>query len=218
MNETTKRIILWSSVIVGLILLVWLLAYLGTPKTNGGSLSDAVSEQDNIKGNIDAKVVLVEYSDFECPYCAQINPIVNQLSEQFAPEDLAIVYRHFPLVSIHDGAEPAARASEAAAKQGQFWEMHDMIFNTQSTWAAQGSAEDFFISLAESLGLESEQFKADMNSDEVKTRVRADISSGNKSGVQGTPTFFLNGSQIPTPQTYAEFSAVIENALAQTQE
>ncbi|MBI2436813.1 MAG: thioredoxin domain-containing protein [Candidatus Magasanikbacteria bacterium] len=214
MTHTIKRIILWSTTILGLIVFVWLLAWLGTPKTNGGALSEAVSEVDNIKGNLDAKVVLVEYSDFQCPFCAQIYPIVKQLSSKFSPEDLGVVYRHYPLIQIHANAELAAQAAEAAGLQGKFWEMHDAIFNTQSTWSTLDTVEDFFISLANSIGLDTEKFKIDLNSSEVQNKVKRDVSSGNKSGVQGTPTFFINGQGIPTPQTYEDFVRVIENTLS----
>jgi protein-disulfide isomerase len=214
MNNTTKKIFLWGGLTLGLVLLVWLLAVLGTPKTSDGLLSESIHESDNVKGSRDAQVVLVEYSDLECPFCAQINPVVKQVSERFSEDELAIVYRHFPLTQIHKNAELAARSAESAGKQGKFWDMHDVIFNTQSTWSAQGDAREYFVSLANSIGLDTAQFERDLDSTEVKEKVRRDLASGNKSGVQGTPSFFLNGVAIPTPQTVPEFEALIQAELS----
>lgn len=208
-----KRILLWGGMTVGIILLIVLLAKLGAaPPSTGGPLAAPVSDSDHFKGNQNVKVTLVEYSDFQCPGCAQMYPIIKQMAETFK-DDLKVVYRHYPLKQIHKNAELAARASEAAGLQGKFWEMHDMLFNTQQQWSTEGDPETFFVNLATSLGLDIEKFKADLKSDAVKNKVDADYSSGTASGIQGTPTFFLNGERIPNPRTIAEFEGIIKSAL-----
>lgn len=209
----SKRILLWGGMILGIVLLIVLLAKLGTvPPATGGPLAATVSDSDHSKGSANAKVTLVEYSDFQCPACGQMYPTIKQLAETFK-DDLKMVYRHYPLKQTHQNAELAARASEVAALQGKFWEMHDMIFNTQQQWSTEGEPETFFVNLATSLGLDIEKFKADMKSDAVRDRVNVDAASGLASGIQGTPTFFVNGERIPNPGTIAEFENVIKAAL-----
>ncbi len=207
-----NKIILWTAIIGGLVLLVFGLAKLGTTSSGGigASLPLAVSDEDHSKGAENPKVTIVEYSDFQCPGCASVYPTVKQIVSEF-PNDVKFVYRHFPLTQIHPNAIPAAYAAEAAAKQGEFWAMHDMIFNTQRTWANESDPMTHFESYAESLGLDVEKFKEDVERKEVKDKVARDERSA--SGLRGTPTFFLNGKQIDNPANYAEFKTLIENAI-----
>ena len=123
------------------------------------------------------------------------------------------MYRHFPLSQVHSNADTAARASEAAGNQGKFWEMHDKLFETQKTWSNQGNAEDIFAGYAEGLGLDVERFRNDIDSKEVKDRVRDDSQSGVRAGINSTPTFFINGEQIVNPRNLDEFRNVILEAL-----
>lgn len=179
--------------------------------TTDGLLANSVSALDNTKGNPDASVTLVEYSDFECPACGAYAPVVKTLVEEYA-DRINFVYRHFPLPQ-HLSAKPAAYAAEAAGKQGKFFEMHDMIFADQSEWSTARNPEEIFAGYAEKLGLDMEQYAIDVLSDEVKNKVQADLQSGNQSGVRGTPTFYVNGKQIANPQTYEAFKAIIDDAI-----
>ena len=175
------------------------------------SLTSAVIESDWIKGDKDSKIIITEYSDFQCPACASYYEIVKQIHKEFG-DKLAIVYRHFPLRQIHANAEIAALSAEAAGKQGKFWEMHDIIFENQKKWESEKNAGEIFIKYAEDLGLNTEQFKQDLDSKEVKDKVEADYQSGVKAGVNHTPTFFINGKEIQNPRSYEEFKNIINEA------
>lgn len=173
---------------------------------------NSVAENDTVKGARDARTVLIEYSDFQCPACATYQPIVKQLAQDFDGK-IAIVYRHFPLQQ-HTHAKLAAYASEAAGKQGKFWEMHDMIFETQKEWSSLNDARDTFIGYAEKLGLAPAQFVADIDSNEIAEKVDAQYKSGMRAKVNGTPTFYLNGEKLDTPRTYDGFKTVIGEVIA----
>ena len=175
------------------------------------SLAGSVIESDWIKGDKDSKIIITEYSDFQCPACASYYEIVKQIHKEFG-DKLAIVYRHFPLRQIHANAEIAALSAEAAGKQGKFWEMHDMLFENQKKWEGDKNAGEIFIKYAEDLGLNTEQFKQDLDSKEVKDKVEADYQSGVKAGVNHTPTFFINGKEIQNPRSYEEFKNIINEA------
>lgn len=179
-------------------------------------LTASVSDKDVFKGAKDAPVVLVEYSDFQCPACAVYYPLVKKLSEEFGTA-LQVVYRQFPLNAIHTNADAAARAAEAANLQGKFWELHDMIFEHQSEWANSKDAAALFGQYAFSLGLNQEQFLKDMESQQVKDKVSRDLKSGWDSQVQGTPTFFLQGKKIANPSSYDAFRQLILNAKPSNQ-
>ncbi|HRX44094.1 MAG TPA: DsbA family protein [Candidatus Dojkabacteria bacterium] len=145
------------------------------------------NNKDHIQGNEKSNVTLVEYGDFECPYCGEAYPIVKEI-QKIKGDVLRFVFRNFPLSEMHPYALHAAYAAEAAGKQHKFWEMHDILFENQE------NLEDKNLRLyAEKLSLDIDQFTNDMNSDEVAKKVQEDIMGGIKSGVNGTPTFFING-------------------------
>ena len=127
-------------------------------------------------------------------------------------DNLAIVYRHFPLRQIHKNAEMSALSAEAAGKQNKFWEMHDMIFENQKNWENDKNAKDIFIGYAKELGLNFEQFKNDLGSKELEQKIEADYQSGVKAGVNHTPTFFLNGKEIQNFRSYDEFKVIVSEA------
>ena len=188
------------------------------PDRVGDSAEDlplaAAAPGDWTKGGADPKVVLVEYSDFQCPACGYFFPIVQQLLEEFG-DDLQLVYRHFPLRQIHPNAALAAQAAEAAGRQGKFWEMHDRIFAEQESWAdlSRSKARDSFVAYAEQIGLDTMRFVADLESDAVREKVRRDEQSGKRARVRGTPTFFLNGERIQNPKNYDAFRNLIREQL-----
>jgi protein-disulfide isomerase len=154
-----------------------------------GELTPPVSAQDHTAGPDDAPVTLVEYGDFECPYCGMAHPIV-QAAQRDLGSQLRFVFRHFPLAEAHPHARLAAQAAEAAGAQGRFWEMHDTLFEHQDAL----DVEDL-VGYAESLGLDSAQFARDLESGTYAKKVRDDFRSGVRSGVNGTPTFFVNGNR-----------------------
>lgn len=152
-------------------------------------LSIAVSETDHMQGDPSAGCILVEYGDYECPHCAAAHPVVRRLQKHFG-ERVSFVFRNFPLTQVHPWAEPAAEVAEFAGARGRFWEMHDLLFENQRSFG-----DRLFSELAESLGLDSAQLKADLEARTYRARIRADFAGGVRSGVNGTPTFFINGKR-----------------------
>lgn len=178
------------------------------PAVLPGTLADPVTSSDWVRGNRDAPAVLVEYSDLQCPACANYYPLLKRLESE-AGDRVAVVYRHFPLIGLHKNAELAARAAEAAGKQGKFWEMHDFLFERQRDWAEAADPRDTFISYAGMLSLDAQKFASDLDADDVKKAVNDDVRGGNRSRVNATPTFFLNGNKISNPRSYDELKAIV---------
>ena len=161
------------------------------------ALKLAVNSADHHLGNVNAAVTLVEYGDFECPYCGRAHPLVKRLLKERGNE-LHFVFRNFPLRTIHPHAYIAAISAEAAGKQGKFWEMHDLIFENQDKLST-----NYLLSLAENINLDLAQFDKDSKSKEIQNKIETDFESGIRSGVNGTPTFFLNGYLLLTyDETY----------------
>lgn len=173
---------------------------------------EPITDSDWISGNTQSKTTLIEYADYQCPACGAYYPILKALKQNSGAE-FRFVFRNFPL-SQHKNAKPAAYAAGAAGGQGKYWEMHDMIFERQEQWSNASNAEALFISYAEFLGLNMEQFKNDIKSSEVMDKVQADYDGGLKAGVRATPTFYLNGRQIQ-PTSYEEFISAITQANAE---
>jgi formate-nitrite transporter family protein len=157
-------------------------------------LAVPVSSTDHILGPADAAVSLVEYGDFECPNCAAAFPVIQNLIESLAGR-LRFVFRHFPVSIRHDHAEKAAEASEAAAAQGKFWEMHDILFRNQDDLDRES-----LIGYARSLNLDLDRFSYELDESLHAERVFRDIASGEASGVSWTPTFFLNDIRHGVPR------------------
>jgi protein-disulfide isomerase len=156
--------------------------------TEDATLTLAVSEpRDHVRGPRTAPITLVEYGDFECPYCGQAYPVVKELEARMG-ERLRVVFRHFPLTEVHPHAAHAAEAAEAAGAQRRFWQMHDLLYERQD------ALEDAdLIGYASELGLDLDRFQVELAQGVHRTRVREDFMSGVRSGVNGTPTFFING-------------------------
>lgn len=172
---------------------------------------------DHVFGKADSKVVLLEYGDFQCPGCASAYSTLKTLSEEFKDE-IAFVYRNFPLTSIHPNAKAAAAAAEAAGLQGKYWEMHDKLFEEQNSWKSLSISErtDRFISYAKLVGVKDEaKFKTDMASENVDQKIGFDLALGKKMGVSGTPGIFLGKDKIDT-ETWNDidkFREKIEDAI-----
>jgi Na+/H+ antiporter NhaA len=174
-------------------------------------LADPVeADRDHIRGPADAHVTLVEYGDFECPYCGQAEPVIRELLSDFG--DLRYVWRHLPLNDVHPRAQLAAEASEAAGAQGAFWPMHDLLLEHQYELNAKDLVE-----YAEQLGLDVKSFTEDLTNSRWSERVAADIESADVSGVAGTPSFFVNGQRQVGAYDIATLSRAVRTARAQAE-
>ena len=152
-------------------------------------LKPAVNSKDHFQGNENAVIELVEYGDYQCPHCGRAYPIIKSIQEKMG-DDLKFVFRNFPLAQIHPNAVHAAIATEAAGLQGKFWEMHDFIFEHQSR-----EDDSSLVRYANILKLNVQQFEADFEKQELAQKVDDDFESGVRSGVNGTPSFFINGEK-----------------------
>ncbi|HVS58707.1 MAG TPA: thioredoxin domain-containing protein [Candidatus Saccharimonadales bacterium] len=168
-------------------------------KSNGGSSSN-VSATKHIEGNGSTGVTLVEYGDYECPFCAEWYPVVKQVQSDYSSQ-IYYQFRNFPLQSIHKNAFAASRAAEAAGLEGKFWEMHDQLYvnndyQGQSGWVSSNDPLTYFDQFAKNIGLNVTKFNTDYSSDKVNALVNADLTEGNKLGINSTPTFYLDGKLI----------------------
>ena len=173
---------------------------------------EEVVERDVIKGNPDAKLTLVEYSDFQCPACRAQHQSIREIWPA-VKGSVRFVYRHFPLSNIHPHAITAAYYSEAAAKQGKFWELHDLFFDRQRQWSGSTDIKPVFDGYVDELKLDKEQFAKDLASDEVRDKVANDIQSAKKAYAASTPTLFLNGKLLSDVREADKLKAVIRQAI-----
>jgi protein-disulfide isomerase len=162
-----------------------------------------------IRGKADAPITIVEYGDFQCPFCKKSRPTLKQILDTY-PEQVRIIYKHFPL-SFHREAMNAHRASLAAGEQGKFWQMHDLIFDSPA-----GLSPDAMKKHAQELGLDLAKFDADYGSDRILAKITADQEEGKKALVRGTPAFFVNGKMISGAQPFEAFKKEIDAQLAAT--
>src|SRR5437879_8969598 len=175
-----------------------------------GALTVPVSEdRDHTQGPADASVTLLEYGDYECPYCGAAYPIIKEVQARMG-ERLRFAFRNFPISTSHPHAEQAAEAAEAAAAQGRFWEMHDLLYENQRQLGDRDLR-----GYAESLGLELERFDRELAEHVHAARVREDFMSGVRSGVNGTPTFYVNGARHDESYDVETLIAALERAAAQ---
>jgi len=166
-----------------------------------------VGDRDHVQGDADAPVTLVEYGDYQCPYCGRAYPIVKAVQNHFGKR-LRFVFRNFPLSEIHPHAAQAAAAAEAAADHGKFWEMHDSLFELQ-----ERLGERDLLKYASELGITSAGFLELMQSEEKADRVQEDFMTGVRSGVNGTPTFFINGVRYDGSWDFTDLVSAIEASL-----
>lgn len=185
---------------------------------NGGDNKNTSAEaSQHIAGKKDSKVTLLEYGDFQCPACKSYFPLIDQLKAEYG-DRVAFQFRHFPLVQIHPNAFVSARAAEAAGKQGKFFEMHDLLYENQETWANSSSPIPLLQGYAKQLNLNIDQFNSDMNSSAVADTINADVKSAQALGASSTPTFAINGKKIDkNPQSLDEFKKLLDDALANNQ-
>jgi protein-disulfide isomerase len=169
-------------------------------------LKAPVSAHDHWRGDPDAPVVLVEYGDYQCPYCAAAHPIVEELLHSFR-SDLAMVFRHFPLSEAHPLAFPAAQTAEFAGERNRFWEMHDALYMNQPRLSLQT-----LFRLAEALGLPQNELQDTMSHGRYADKIRSDFLSGARSGVNGTPCFFINGMRHDGGWSFDDLAVAIQTA------
>ena len=147
-------------------------------------------------GDAKASVTLEEFGDFQCPPCGLLHPVLKTMEQEYGPR-LRIIFRQFPLVSVHQYAAVAARSAEAAGMQGKFWEMHDLLYENQKSWSNAFDVRPIFEGYATKIGLDLEQFRRDSSSEAAAQRILQDGKRGTALGVKGTPTVFMNGSEVP---------------------
>lgn len=167
-----------------------------------------IDETDWQKGSASPSATLVEYSDFQCPACKAYQPLVKTLIEKHK-DKVKLVYRHYPLAQ-HKHAQIAAYYAEAAGMQGKFFEMHDKLFAGQTDWEKLNNPEQTFQNYGKDLKLDVVKLKKDAASSAAKDSVSKDLASGTAAGVEGTPTFFINGKKISSPQSIEEFEKLLE--------
>jgi len=209
MNILKENLIL---IIIGIVsLLVVAVAVL---TTSAGQLPSGVSNQDLVKensqvlGSRDAKVTIVEFSDFQCPACRAAHSIVKEVTAEYG-DRILFVYRHFPIVSSHPDALDAAEAAEAAGEQGKYWEYHDILFENQENLKKEDLQK-----YAKKLGLDMDKFGEALDTGKFKDKVRADIDDAQKLGVRATPTFFINGERYQGVIELDKFKSLIDRELA----
>ena len=166
------------------------------------SKAAAGAEPPHIRGEAGAPVTIEEFADFQCPPCRKLHPELKKIESEYGNR-LRVIFRHLPL-SMHEHAGEAARASEAAAEQGRFWEMHDLLFERQREWSEAANVRDIFIGYARSLGLDAERFTKAMDGPEVAARILSDQKRAESVDITGTPTLFINGLEIAAEAMSAE--------------
>lgn len=219
-NRQFRSFIIWTvaalAVIIALLIVVKLVSD-GQPGNSTNSPRSVLPAElagvkltDQVRGERSSGVVLIEYSDFQCPACASVAPFLDQLYTDYGGR-VAFVYRHFPLPA-HQNSVPAALVAEAAGQQGKFWEMADELFTKQNDWSTVADPTDKFTALARSLGLNIEKFSADWKSPALKQKITEASQEARKLNLDHTPTFFLNGREVEL-KSYDDLKTTIDQAL-----
>lgn len=214
----------WIAIVVVVAVLIGIFAF--TSNGNNTASSSKLTPTEHIEGQGKDGVTLVEYGDYQCPYCGEYYPTVKQVVAQY-DDQITFQFRNFPLTSLHPNAFAGARAAEAAGLLGKFWQMHDLLYDQNdeyydsneeaAEWIGVTDPEPVFVKDAESLGLNAQKFEQLYNSDQVNNLVLADENAGNKLGIDATPTFYLDGKQIQVDNTASAFDSLINAAIAQKQ-
>jgi protein-disulfide isomerase len=214
----TKEVKILISIAAVIIIGGGLLFFFGTPKAEApGKAVDEkslVRETSHSIGPSDAKVTIVEFGDYQCPACAQADPTMERIIDEYAKTGkIRFVFRHFPL-SIHANAMPAAEAAEAAGSQGKYFEMHAKIYAGQPEWEKLTDPKQKFIEYASSLGLDTAKFEKEYSDQTHRDIIQTDADDGKNLGVNATPTFFINGEKKVAVIPYEELKKQIEELLS----
>lgn len=170
------------------------------------------SYKDPVKGASDPKVVIIEFSDFQCPACKAMYPVLKEIVKKY-PEEVMVAYKNYPLTRVHRWAYTAAVAGECAYRREKFWEYHDLLFERQKEWANSRDARVDFLNMAEELGMDRMEFLRCMESKEIKDSVSADMEEGRRLNIHSTPTFFINGKRYVGVFKPWEFDYIVRKAL-----
>ena len=205
----------WVVIAAIVVIFVGVFALTGNKSNTASNSSSGGTLTQHIEGNGKDGVTLVEYGDYECPYCEAYYPTVKQIAAEFN-DQIYFQFRNFPLTSIHPNAFAGARAAEAANLQDKFWQMHDMLYEPTNwqVWSTSSDPTPYFWQYAAALGLNVNQFKTDFAGSKVNDLVQADMNEGNKLGVNGTPTFFLDGKQVQVANDVSAFEKIINAEIA----
>ena len=218
-RQKMSRIALWGGVLLFIVALIVGMMQAVKSKDDGSGSSDKggtvapITADDQQLGENNLGIEIIEYGDYQCPACAQVHPVVKQVLEKYG-DYIGLAFRHFPLRQIHQNGQIASQAVEAAGKQGKYWEMHELLFDRQSDWSKERNPEDLFTQYAGEIGINGEQFKTDLKSNEVKDAVNADYESGVKANVSGTPAFFLNGEKVENAGTLSAWEKLIDPLIS----
>lgn len=179
--------------------------------------SASVQPSNHVQGTTKNNVTLVEYGDFQCPACSRYYPVVKQITEKYK-DRVQFQFRNLPLSQIHKNAFAGSRAAEAAANQGKFWEMHDLLYENQTYWSESTNAKSYLEQYAKQLKLNMSQFDKDFSSERTNAVINADINAFNKTGQpMQTPSFFLNGKAVNPNATTQDFEKILNEALKNKQ-
>ncbi|MBD3330090.1 thioredoxin domain-containing protein [Candidatus Peregrinibacteria bacterium] len=213
MDKRTNLILIWSVAIVIIAFFVYIVVTnIGPGSLNNDELGK-INKTDYTWGNPEALVTIIEYSDLQCPACAYIHSsLIKPLLEDYG-DKVHYAFRHFPLKNIHPQAVAAARALEAAGAQGKFWEMQDILFESQEEWSNKSDPKEKFNVYAQDLGLNLEKFKTDSSSSKYLKLIEDSYDFAVDNGLNYTPSIVLNGELIDNPKSVDEFKAVIDGAI-----
>lgn len=211
----------WAIIVIIIVAFAGIL-WVKNDQQNNNNSNTAAQPSENLRGDTASKVKLVEYGDFQCPYCGEYYPIIEQVYQKYQ-SDVSFQFRNLPLTQIHPNAFAGARAAEAAADQGKFWQMYTVLYEQNeeyyqsnekyNTWIGSSNPESYFIQYAQQIGLNVSKFESDYSSNQVNNVINADIAAFNKTGYEmATPTFILNGKQIQATSVNA-FSTLINAQL-----
>lgn len=214
-NAKIKKFSLWIGIAAIFLIVAFVLFQAVTaPTTSTQDINIAPVSRDITEGNPKAKVTLIEYADFQCPACAAYHSVVDQIVKNYA-DKILYAYRMFPLENSHQNALVSAEAAYAAYKQGKFVDYGNLLFQNQNDWATLPDPTSTFIDYAKSLKLDVNKFQADMNSASTQKYVKDSENLALNEGISQTPSFFINGKMIQSPNSYDDFKKLIDAALNQ---
>lgn len=204
----------WGIIAIVILIFVGIFAFTGNKDSGSSNKNKGATLTQHVEGQGKSGVTLVEYGDYQCPFCGQAYGPVKQAVIDLQ-DQIHFQFRNYPLVNAHQNAFAAARAAEAAGLQGKFWEMHDALYQSQDQWSSLSDPTNFFNQLAQQLGLNVTQFKTDYASSKVNDLINADTAEGNKMKIKGTPAFFINGkaTELPYSKGPAAVEQVLKNAI-----
>lgn len=206
----------WAVIAAIVVIFLGIFALGGKKSDNGNSSNSNKTLTNHVIGNASSGVKLVEYGDYQCPYCEAYAPTVQQIQEEYK-DKVQFQFRNYPLTQAHPNAFAAARAAEAAGLQNKFWEMHEALYSgaNYSAWTTAKDPYTLFEGYAKQLGLNTTQFKSDFASNKVNDLINGDMEEGNRIGITGTPSFFINGKAVQIANSPEAFRKVLDQAIAQ---